>query len=118
MKFDYDEIIELVDEILPEFGLDCTATLEKPAEYDPETGLTTGSIESTGKGVLTNFNSYDSAQNNLIEAGDMRLLATESLLLEVGSIVDISGEEWQVINPNPIKPANKIVMYKAHVRRV
>lgn len=118
MKFDYDEIIELVDEVLPEFGVNCTAILEVEQEYDPETGLTTVKVETAGKGVLTNFKSYDSAQNNLIEAGDMRLLATESLSLEVGSIVDISGEEWQVINPNPIKPANKVVMYKAHVRRV
>ena len=118
MKFDYDEIIELVDEILPEFGVDCTAIFEVEQEYDPETGLTRVKVETAGKGVLTNFKSYDSAQNNLIEAGDMQLLATESLKLEAGSIVHFEGEEWQVINPQPIKPANKIVMYKAHVRRV
>jgi len=118
MKFDYDEIIELVDEILPEFGVDCTATFETEQEYDPETGLTIVKVETAGKGVLTNFKSYDSAQNNLIEAGDMQLLATEGLKLEVGSIVHFEDEEWQVINPQPIKPGNKVVMYKAHVRRV
>lgn len=118
MTFDYDEILTIVNEVIPEFGVECSAVLEIEGDYDPETGMSSIRLETKGFAVISNFNLKDSDQNNLIEVGDKILLATPSLKLEKGSIVTINGGEWKVENPNPIQPASMIVLYKAHVRRI
>ena len=118
MKFDYDEIREIVNEIIPEFGIACTAVFEVVGDYDPEFGVTTNRHETKGRAVMANFKLRPGDQNNLIEIGDKLLLATSSLELKVGSIVNVESEDWQVIDPSPIQPASTVVLYKAHVRRV
>lgn len=118
MTFDYDEILTVINEVIPEFGVECSAVLESEGDYDPETGVSSTRLDTKGFAVITNFNLRDSDQNNLIEAGDKILLAMPSLKLEKGSIVTVNSEEWQVENPNPIQPASTIVLYKAHVRRI
>ncbi len=118
MTFDYDEILAIVSDVIPEFGVECSAILEIEGDYDPEIGSSSTKLETKGFAVITNFNLRDSDQNNLIETGDKILLAMPSLQLTEGSIVTVNGEEWKVENPNPIQPASTIVLYKAHVRRV
>lgn len=114
----YEEIRTIVDELLPEFGVGCTAITKTEGEYDPETGVTGSEKHTKGQCVITNIDMRFSNQNNLIEVGDQTLLATVSLELEVGTKVKVNDINYLVIAPNPIKPASTVVMYKAHVRKI
>lgn len=114
----YGEIQAIVDELLPEFGIGCTAITKTEGEYDPETGMTGSEKRTKGQCVVTNIDMRFGNQNNLIEVGDQVLLASASLELEVGTKVNVNDVNYLVIAPNPIKPANVIVMYKAHVRKI
>lgn len=114
----YEEIRTIVDDLLPEFGVSCTAITKTEGEYDPETGMTGSEKHTKGQCVVTNIDMRFGNQNNLIEVGDQTLLATASLGLEVGTVCTINDIKYQVIVPNPIKPASTIVMYKAHVRKI
>lgn len=114
----YEEIRIIVDELLPELGVGCTAITKTEGEYDPETGMSGGEKKTAGKVVVTNIDMRFSNQNNLIEVGDQVLLASASLELEIGTKVSVNDVNYLVIAPNPIKPANVIVMYKAHARKI
>lgn len=114
----YEEIQNIVNELLPEFGIACTAVTKIDGEYDPETGMSGSEKKTSGQVVVTNIDMSFSNQNNLIEVGDQTLLATASLELEVGTICTVDDTKYQVIAPNPIKPASTVVMYKAHVRKI
>lgn len=114
----YEEIRNIVDELLPEFGVVCTAVTKTDGDYVPGVGVIGGEKETKGRVVITNIDMHFGNQNNLIEVGDQTLLATASLELEIGTICTVNDVKYQVIAPNPIKPASTIVMYKAHVRRI
>lgn len=114
----YDEIQAIVNELLPEFGVPCKAITEKISDYVPGQGQDIEEVETFGNVVITNIDMRFGNQNNLIEVGDQALLATASLALEVDSICIVDDVKYQVIAPNPIKPASTIMMYKAHVRKI
>lgn len=114
----YQEIQNIVNELLPEFGIECTATIKIAGKYDPKTGLSGTEKTTNGQAIITNIDMRYSGQNNLIEVGDQWLLATASLDLQVGSMVHIDGKKYQVIAPNPIKMAKHTILYKAHIRKV
>lgn len=114
----YEEIQNIVNELLPEFGVACTAVTKVDSEYDPETGMTNSEKHTKGQVVITNIDMRFGSQNNLIEVGDQTLLATASLELEVGTVCTVNDVKYQVIASNSIKPASTIVMYKAHVRKI
>lgn len=118
MKFDYDEIREIVNEIIPEFGIACTAEVFIEGDYNPETGVNGEVVNTSGMCVLTDIKRIYGEYNNLIEVGDQTALSTASLGLQLGSIMTIEGEQYKVINPIPIKPASTVVLYKAHVRKI
>lgn len=120
-SFDYDEIAEIADEILEEFGQECSAETTINHEWSPETGG--GGSETVVTGGLCLFDnlSYGYKQStppNLIEAGDVMIIASASLDLKVGSVIICNGERWQVIDPRPVKPENVICVYEAHARRL
>jgi len=114
----YQEIQNIVNELLPEFGIECTATVRVKGQYDPKTGLSGSEKITKGQAVITSIDMRYGGQNNLIEVGDQWLLATASLDLQVGSIVNIEGKKYQVISPNPIKMAKSVILYKAHIRKI
>ena len=118
MSFNYDEIVMIVDELIPEFGVNCSAETTIEGDYNPETGLNGEIIKTTGKCVLTEIKRVYGDYNNLIEVGDQTALSTQSLGLQLGSIMTIEGEEYKVIDPKPIKPASTVILYKAHVRKL
>lgn len=118
MSFNYDEIVAIVDELIPEFGVECSAQVTIEGDYNPETGINGEIINTQGKCVLTEIKRAYGDYNNLIEVGDQTALSTASLGLKLGSIMTIKGEQYKVIDPKPIEPANTVIMYKAHVRKL
>lgn len=118
MSFDYEGIKVIVQKVIPEFGIKCSAEITIDGDYNPDTGINGEVIKTQGHCVLTEVKEIYGEYNNLIEVGDQTALSTSTLELKIGSIMLIDGERYEVINPAPVKPANKVVLYKAHVRKL
>ncbi|EOZ6412472.1 hypothetical protein ACQUXI_001543 [Cronobacter turicensis] len=52
----------------------------------------------------------------LIIGGDVRIIFTAEKKLLVGDLVDIDGTQYRIVNPNPVKPADLIICYRAQLR--
>lgn len=117
MSFDYGAILSVVNDLLPQFGTDCTA-VTTTNDYSPSnpTGETV-EVVTHGKGVMGEIKAPFGEYANAIESGDMVLICSASLALQTGSVVSIGNANWRVVDPRPIKPANLVLAYQAHVRR-
>lgn len=117
MRFDYGAILSVVNDLLPQFGTDCTA-VTTTNDYSPSnpTGETV-EVVTHGKGVMDDIKAPFGEYTNPVESGDMLLICTPSLKLKTGSVATIDEQDWVVVDPRPIKPANLILAYQAHVRR-
>ncbi|ELY4544118.1 hypothetical protein SMZ81_002329 [Cronobacter sakazakii] len=52
----------------------------------------------------------------LIIGGDVRIVFTADQALLVGDLVDIDGTQYRIVNPNPVKPADLVLCYRAQLR--
>ncbi|ELY4302229.1 hypothetical protein SMZ33_002850 [Cronobacter turicensis] len=52
----------------------------------------------------------------LIIGGDVRIVFTADQALLVGDLVDIDGKPYRIVNPNPVKPADLVLCYRAQLR--
>ncbi|WP_336286263.1 hypothetical protein [Cronobacter dublinensis] len=52
----------------------------------------------------------------LIIGGDVRIVFTADQELLVGDLVDIDGTQYRIVNPNPVKPADLVLCYRAQLR--
>lgn len=120
MSYNYNPMAGTAKRLLAKYGLDAKSTTEVASnDFDPSNPLGLHSKERTGKAIRDKFSySYVSRFNNLIQEQDVMLLCSADLELEEGSVVSFSGQDWLVIKPNPIKPADVVLAYEAHVRSV
>ncbi|EOL9050869.1 hypothetical protein ACVUJJ_000421 [Cronobacter turicensis] len=52
----------------------------------------------------------------LIIGGDVQIVFTADQELLVGDLVDIDGTQYRIVNPNPVKPADLLICYRAQLR--
>lgn len=52
----------------------------------------------------------------LIESGDFQIAATAETEIKIGDWIDVDGRRYRVIQPNPIKPAGVVILYKPQLR--
>ncbi|EPR9077668.1 MULTISPECIES: hypothetical protein [Cronobacter] len=52
----------------------------------------------------------------IIIGGDVRIVFTADQELLVGDLVDIDGTQYRIVNPNPVKPADLVLCYRAQLR--
>ncbi|WP_336295278.1 hypothetical protein [Cronobacter dublinensis] len=52
----------------------------------------------------------------IIIGGDVRIVFTADQELLVGDLVDIDGTQYRIVNPNPVKPAELVLCYRAQLR--
>ncbi len=74
------------------------------------------SVEISGSGVKLDY-TISEKESSAIQAGDAKLLFSTTGSPQVGMLVEIDGEDWRIIQPNPLQPAGVIVMYSMQVRR-
>ena len=85
------------------------------------------SVDGSGKEHITKggeFNAIGVRQdykpeeiNGLIQAGDIRIVFAPDKVIQIGDLVDIDGMNYRVIQPNPVKPADVVLCYKAQLRK-
>jgi hypothetical protein len=121
MSFDYDNIADVADELLAEFGQACVLTSITDGAYNPETGEAGTTI--TNHQVTAAIFAYPQRyiDGTLIRTGDKRAqVSPVGLTVDPkpgDTLTDASGAVFQVIDAKPTAPAGVAVLWTLQVRK-
>lgn len=115
----YNEMAEVANELLEEFGAPVTTTRKSDGKRDPVTGETiqepsTQSLEANG--VLLEYEQRMIDGTN-IQHGDKLLMLDNGFEPQSTDILNHVGKDWQVVHILPQQPATVAVAYTVQVRR-
>lgn len=105
--------------LIRQFGQPLTLRTEDVSGGYDENGdpvVPSPSSEVSGNGVKLNY-TLSEMDNSSIKSGDAKLLFSTEGKPEIGMLVDIDGETWRVVKPNPLQPAGITILYSMQVRR-
>ena len=117
--FDYDEMVDLADELVAEFGQTGAVrrTPQTGTGYNPTDGTP---VNHTAVFAVIDYSSRD-IDGTRVLATDKRVImgvgaltitpATTDLLVEAG------GGVYKIVNVSPINPAGTVVAYEIQARR-
>lgn len=129
MTFAYDEIADLADELIREFGQTVTVTMRSSGAYDPATGASTVTeTTQTCTGAVFDYSLIASGAQNA--DGSMILATDKQLLLSPyttagaaitrpvpdGTRVTVGSTVYTVKNVKAVEPAGTPVMYDCNLR--
>jgi hypothetical protein len=121
MSFDYDEIADVADELLAEYGQSCVLTSITDGTYDPETGE--AGTSSTPHPVTAAIFAYPQRyiDGTLIRTSDKRALVSPvGLTVDPkpgDTLTDAAGAVFQVIDAKATAPAGIAVLWTLQVRK-
>ncbi|WP_449567503.1 hypothetical protein [Lelliottia nimipressuralis] len=72
-------------------------------------------IHFTATGVKTEYQPGE-IDGTVIESGDVRIVFTAEQEIKTGDLIDVDGITHRVVKPNPSKPADVVLCYKAQLR--
>lgn len=67
-------------------------------------------------GIKTNYNPIE-IDGTVIQSGDIQMVFSADIELKINDIVTIDGEKYLIKQPNPVKPADVLICYKAQLRK-
>jgi hypothetical protein len=70
----------------------------------------------TAIGVKTNYNPIE-IDGTVIQSGDIQMIFAANVELKINDIVTVDDEKYLIKQPNPVKPADTLICYKAQLRR-
>lgn len=70
----------------------------------------------TTTGIKTNYNPIE-IDGTVIQSGDVQMVFSADVELKINDIVTIDGEKYMIKQPNPVKPADVLICYKAQLRK-
>lgn len=70
----------------------------------------------TTTGIKTNYNPIE-IDGTVIQSGDIQMVFSADVELKINDIVIIDGEKYLIKQPNPVKPADILICYKAQLRK-
>jgi hypothetical protein len=118
--FDYNKIQDTALSLIEKFG--ATATIKRPATTAGAGAWNVSSqvsVTEIGKAVRTEYGLYN-IDGSAIKVGDIKLLLAAkdlALIPTQGDILTFASIDYQVINIDPLAPADVIVVYKVQLRR-
>lgn len=118
MTFDYAAMATTARQLLAEFGQTITVTRTTGETIDPVTGAVTPGTDTTysPKGVLRPF------PNNLIDetritTSDRELILDDTVEPQMGDVVTVGGENWNIQSIIGTKPAGVDLVWRVQVGR-
>jgi len=69
----------------------------------------------TAIGVRTDYKPGE-IDGTVIQNGDVRIVFTADAELRIGDKVDVDGISYRIEKPNPVKPADLLLCYRAQLR--
>ena len=117
----YDEMADLADELLTEFGGPAVLTRVTPGTYNADTGTTTGDVTTTWNATVACFE-YEQVEidGTKIRQGDQRAYMSVVAVVnpQTGDTLTVNGVVLNVVASRPLKPAQTAVLYDVQVRGV
>jgi len=78
--------------------------------------VVTEGVTFTATGIKTNYNPIE-IDGTVIQSGDIQMLFSADTELAINDLVTIDGEKYLIKQPNPVKPADILICYKAQLRK-
>lgn len=78
--------------------------------------VVTESVTFTAIGIKTNYNPIE-IDGTVIQSGDIQMVFSADVELQINDIVTIDGEKYLIKQPNPVKPADVLICYKTQLRK-
>lgn len=75
----------------------------------------TPAVTFTAIGVRTDYRPGE-IDGTVIQNGDVRIVFTADAELKIGDLVDVDGTQYRIEKPNPVKPADLLLCYRAQLR--
>ena len=115
----YDELKDIADSLITEFGLPCEVTI-KTVSFDILTRQQTETVENySGQAVLFGLNERKYLSPEIVNNDKAQtMLATADCHLQAGATVNFNGETYKVLQVKPLSPANVCLLYSAAVEKV
>lgn len=123
----YSQLQQLSQQQIQQFGQKCKVKTASNGRYNPSTGeMSLSQIEHNAYCLFDNlafdFPSFQSSGSGksssvMIEQGDVMIYVTAEGKPELNSIIEVGGEKWRVIQCQPIKPADVVILYQCQGRK-
>lgn len=124
----YPQLQQLSESLLQQFGSPCVVKKQGEGKYNVSTGEFRGTdeIHHSAHCLFDNL-AYDfphfksggvgKGDSATVKQGDVLIYLTASGQPEVNAVVEVNGEQWAIINCQPIKPANTELLYQCQGRK-
>lgn len=116
----YDEMAEVADEMLAEFGQGCTLSSVTIGDYDPATGgASTTATSQTVTGAIFDY-PQRFIDGTLILTGDKRVLVSPIGVTgapKPGDTLTAGGIDYRVVDAKATAPAGIAVLWTLQVRK-
>lgn len=120
MTKDYSRNKASADRMIQKFGQALTFTLKADnSDGFDEFGDSEAPDAPTtvdGYGVKLDYESGEIDGKNVI-SGDAKLLISTDGVIVANMTTIINGETWRIVKPNPLEPADVLIMYESQIRR-
>ncbi|MGX2975564.1 hypothetical protein ACWIUH_11285 [Ursidibacter arcticus] len=117
----YPQLQQISESLLQQFGSPCVVKTKSEGRYNAATGeYRLGEEVSHSAYCLFDNLAYDFSKGQdtaNVQQGDVLIYLTASGQPEVNSVVEANGEQWVIINCQPIKPANTVLLYQCQGRK-
>ncbi|EOG5422615.1 hypothetical protein ACLE0V_000072 [Cronobacter sakazakii] len=115
MSVSYPRMRAMIQKLLLRYGT--TWQITRPGKPEVVAGVEQArpEIRFDAVGVRRDYIPAE-VDGTLIIGGDLRIVFTADQELLVGDLVDIDGTQYRIVNPNPVKPADLALCYRAQLR--
>jgi len=114
----YDEMAELAEELLDEFGQPVTLVMAGQEAGFDQYGNAVGAtpdITVSGLGCSLDYK-IGEIDGTVIQNGDAKMLY-KGETPEIDMTVTLEGVKWRIVALNPLNPAGILVMYSLQLRK-
>lgn len=115
MPISYPRMRNTADRLLTENGKSWDVTRPGTIEVIGGAEHITPDETFTAIGVRTDYRPGE-IDGTAIQNGDTRIVFTADAELRTGDLVDVDGKQYRIEKPNPVKPAELLLCYRAQLR--
>ena len=112
----YDRSLSTASKLLAKYGAKYQVYRKGKVSIVNGKEVVTESVSFTATGIKTNYNPIE-IDSTVIQSGDIQMVFSADTELAINDLVTIDGEKYLIKQPNPVKPADILICYKAQLRK-
>jgi len=112
----YERSFNTALKLLSKYGMEYSVLRKGKVSIVNGKEVITKNQNFTTIGIKTNYNPIE-IDGTVIQSGDIQMVFSADVELKINDIVTIDGEKYLIKQPNPVKPADVLICYKAQLRK-